>query len=98
MSDVTTIPFEKPLGHQTVVHRIEWWRPDSRFVVVRYSQGGELNEFGMRLDLDKRSFLDRFDNDRLDANLQSLVPEISSLVSAFRSDAPASPFESSELL
>ena len=44
-----------------------------------------MQEYGMRIDLDKRTFLDHFDEPSLNQKLDSLLPEICNIVYAQRS-------------
>lgn len=60
--------------------RVEWWDDSSRFVLVRYSRAGKEQEFGLRLDLDKKIFLDHFEDTDLDKKVQTLVEPIWSIV------------------
>jgi hypothetical protein len=67
--------------------RAEWWDPSSRFVLVRYSRKGHEEELGLRLDLDKRVFLDHLSDDpHLDADVQSRVETIWKIVAQERSE------------
>jgi hypothetical protein len=56
--------------------RVEWWDELSRFVLVRYSLSGKEQEFGLRLDLDKKIFLDHFDDKELEKIAQDMVKPI----------------------
>jgi hypothetical protein len=51
--------------------RAEWWDNESRFVLVRYSLKGREQELGLRLDLDKKIFLDHLDNLEFDHLVQA---------------------------
>jgi hypothetical protein len=55
----------------------EWWNEDSKCVVVRGSTMKDREDFALRLDLDKRAFLDRVGNDETDELLRTKAPEIS---------------------
>lgn len=87
MTDTVTIPLQMTIGDAglVVLENIEWWTESSRFVLVRYSREGLMQEYGMRIDLDKRTFLDHFDEPSLDQKLDSLLPEICDIVYAQRS-------------
>ena len=85
MDKSTSIHFVRTLDGSIALRRIEWWRPTSRFVVVKYARHGEVQEFGKRLDLDKQVFLDSFDDESLDAKLKALVPDILQAVATCRS-------------
>jgi hypothetical protein len=65
--------------------RAEWQRDRSRFVLIRYAVDGHEQPFGLRLDLDKRVFLDSLDNPKVDASVQERIPKILSIVAAARS-------------
>jgi hypothetical protein len=54
----------------------EWWSKSSRFVLVRYSYKDEEQKFGLRLDLDKRIFLDHLDDPKLDEFVQRFYARI----------------------
>jgi hypothetical protein len=79
----------KPVG-PLVFQRVEWWRKSSRFVLVRYSYGGIEPEFGLRLDLDKRVFLDHPDDPNFDKIIQEYAKIIWEIVAGTRSHAGAS--------
>jgi hypothetical protein len=42
--------------------RAEWWREESRAVVLRYAMEGHERPLGLRLDMDKRVILDPLDD------------------------------------
>jgi hypothetical protein len=65
--------------------RAEWQRDRSRFVLIRYALDGREQPFGLRLDLDKRIFLDSLDNPNMDAAVRERIPKILSIVVAARS-------------
>jgi len=56
--------------------RAEWWDERSRFVLVRFAVNGKEQELGLRLDLDKRVFLDHFSDPKVDKLVQSQVRPI----------------------
>jgi hypothetical protein len=58
----------------------EWWDENSKFVVVRGSTKRESEDFALRLDLEKRAFLDHASNPKTDQLVQSQVHLISQLV------------------
>jgi len=78
MSETTTVDLGKQLkapGPLTA----EWWDDNSKCVVVR----GSLyhTDFAVRLDLEKRAFLDHVENNqKLDEILQQIAARISELV------------------
>jgi hypothetical protein len=56
------------------------WDDSSRFVVVRFAyKGEEAKKDGIRLDLDKRVFLDHFDKE-LDEKVQQMADPIWGIV------------------
>jgi hypothetical protein len=68
--------------------RAEWWVPDPSFVVVRYCLGnGHAPALGVRVDLEKRAALDRFDGEA-SSTLQSRIDDIVAVVAAERRRAP----------
>jgi hypothetical protein len=58
----------------------EWWEENSKFVVIRGATKKDADKFALRLDLDKRAFLDHVDNERTDKLVQSQAKAISELV------------------
>jgi hypothetical protein len=57
MADVKSIDLKIEKGPLYFI-RAEWWDDRSRFVLVRYALEGKEQELGLRLDLDKKIFLD----------------------------------------
>lgn len=56
------------------------------FAVVRYALEGREAETGLRIDLDKRVFLDHFDDDsQKEAVCRRAAPELASLIASGRS-------------
>jgi len=68
--------------------RAEWWDDSSRFVLIRYSLKGKEQELGLRLDLDKRVFLDHMDDPDLDKFVQHQVENIWRVVALKRPPPP----------
>jgi hypothetical protein len=58
----------------------EWWDTESKFVVVRGATKKDPEGFALRLDLEKRAFLDHVPNTKTDELIQGQVSEISRLV------------------
>lgn len=58
----------------------------SPFAIVRYSVNGEEQDLGLRLDLDKRVFLDHFE----DINQESIVEHAAPIISGVVGDHLAS--------
>ena len=58
----------------------QWWDENSKFVVVSGSTKKDPANFTLRLDLEKRAFLDHAPNPHTDELVQSQVHEISRLV------------------
>jgi hypothetical protein len=78
MSETTTFDLRKPLRSPGPL-TVEWWDDNSKCVVVR----GSLfhTDFALRLDLEKRAFLDHVEsNEKLDEALQHAAALISELV------------------
>jgi hypothetical protein len=65
--------------------RAEWWRDDSRCLLIRYAWDKKEQPLGLRLDLDKRVFLDKIDDPNVDASIQALTAKILSIVADERS-------------
>ncbi len=97
MADIKTIDLEevvKPALPWLSFLRAEWWDDSSRFVLIRYSLKGKEQELGLRLDLDKRVFLDHLDDPELDMFVQYQVENIWRVVALKRLPprfVPASP-------
>src|SRR5467141_3201980 len=64
MSETKSITLEGKLEDVGALHflRVEWQRDGSRFVLIRCSLDGDEQPLGLRLDLDKRVFLDSLGN------------------------------------
>jgi hypothetical protein len=60
--------------------RAEWWDPSSIFVLVHDSYKDHEAELGLRLDLDKKVFLDHMPDPNLDAEVQKRVHSIWKIV------------------
>ena len=75
----------KPFGLLTA----EWWDENSKCVVVRGSMKKEHEDFVLRLDLDKRAFLDHAENSDTDKLVQSHAALIAQLVWKARSQRTA---------
>jgi hypothetical protein len=58
----------------------QWWDENSKFVVVSGSTKKDPENFTLRLDLEKRAFLDHAPNSHTDELVQSQAHEISRLV------------------
>jgi hypothetical protein len=58
----------------------EWWDENSKFVVVRGSTKRGADDFKLRLDLEKRAFLDHASDPKTDQLVQGQVQLISQLV------------------
>jgi hypothetical protein len=63
----------------------EWWDENSKCVVVRGSMNKDHEDFALRLDLDKRAFLDHAENADMDKLVQGQASLISQLVWKARS-------------
>ena len=87
MSDTVTVPLNAVIetSRKLVLLHIEWWNDLSRFVVVKYTVDDQQLEFGLRIDLDKRVFLDHIDDSSLDDLVQVLAPALCDHVARFRS-------------
>ena len=87
MSETKSITLEGKLEDVGALHflRVEWQRDGSRFVLIRCSLDGDEQPLGLRLDLDKRVFLDSLGNPEVDTSVQERIPKILSIISAARS-------------
>src|ERR1700738_4094837 len=81
------IEFEGRVEDAGALHflRAEWQRDKSRFVLIRYAVNGQEQPLGLRLDLDKRIFLDSFDDSKFDASIRERIPKILSIIGVMRS-------------
>jgi hypothetical protein len=68
--------------------RAEWWDERSHFVLVRFALNGEEQELGLRLDLDKRVFLDHLSDPKTDKLIQDQVRPIWAKVVSSRHTLP----------
>lgn len=86
MSDTVIVPLNEMVDpdYGLFLKQIEWWDEFSRFVVVKYALKGEEPDFGLRIDLDKRIFLDHLNDASLDAKVQGWVAYCCDLVSHSR--------------
>lgn len=55
------------------------------FAIVYYERDGETQEYGLRLDLDKRLFLDHFEDPTEEEVIASSAPEVALAISRNRS-------------
>jgi hypothetical protein len=66
--------------------RAEWQRDRSRCLLIRYAWNKHEQPLGLRLDIDKRVFLDRVDDHpEVDESVRALTSKILSIVAAARS-------------
>ncbi|SUS08114.1 hypothetical protein DF3PB_5800004 [uncultured Defluviicoccus sp.] len=56
--------------------QVELASPISPFALVRYTVDGKLQDYGLRLDLDKRAFLDALDDAETNREVRAFVPEV----------------------
>jgi hypothetical protein len=56
--------------------QVELASPTSPFARVRYTVDGELQDYGLRLDLDKRAFIDALDDTETNRKVRALVPKV----------------------
>jgi len=68
----------------TAIFRVEWWDDASRFALIIYSLNGREQEFGLRLDTDKRILVDHFDDPIIDQAIQEWVLPIWKIVAQHR--------------
>jgi hypothetical protein len=61
---------------RTAILRAERWREDSRFVVVHHARDGAEHPLGLRMDMDKRVFLDHLDDAADAAAIQELAAAV----------------------
>jgi hypothetical protein len=79
MAETTTIDLTQRIESFRFV-TAEWWDEKSKFVVVRGSTEKDSEDFAVRLDIEKRAFLDHVSNPMTDKLVQSQASQISQLV------------------
>ncbi|MGJ4887090.1 hypothetical protein ACQR1Y_02810 [Bradyrhizobium sp. HKCCYLRH3099] len=79
MAETTIIDLTNRVGKFSTV-TAEWWEDNSKFVVVRGLTEGDCQSFALRLDLEKRAFIDRAPDPKTDQLLQGQALQISQLV------------------
>jgi hypothetical protein len=79
MAETTTIDLTRRIELFRFV-TAEWWDENSKFVVVRGSTEKNPEDFALRLDIEKRAFLDHVSNPEADKLVQSQASQISQLV------------------
>lgn len=52
----------------------------SPFALIRYALEGVEQNLGLRLDMDKRAFIDHFEEEDLESAIQKAAPKIAELV------------------
>jgi hypothetical protein len=60
--------------------RAEWWEEAPRFVLLRFEDGIGMRPYGVRMDMDKKTFLDSLDDLPLDNQLRAKKDEIWRLI------------------
>ena len=85
MADVVSIDLRGVVPEQDGIQFVRAEAPKQVrpvLVLVRYAREGEEQAAGRRLDLDKRVFIDQFEDDmRVEAAFKSAAPQIASHVS-----------------
>lgn len=56
--------------------QVELASPISPFALVRYTVDGKLQDYGLRLDLDKRAFVDALDDAETNREVRAFVPDV----------------------
>jgi len=87
MSDFCRVDLEGKVQNAGTIRFLFADVPASRsvpFAVIHYADDGEEQAYGLRLDLDKRVFLDHLDDPKKDDAVRSRVLEIVVAVSAGR--------------
>lgn len=84
---VQSVRLEGKLDDVGALHflRAEWWRDDSRCLLIRYAWRKTERPLALRIDLDKRVFLDKVNDPNVDDSIQALIPKILSIVADERS-------------
>ncbi|HYM13687.1 MAG TPA: hypothetical protein VEU62_23310 [Bryobacterales bacterium] len=84
MTKYRTIDFRDPIkGGALITFLRAEVRKGTRspFAYVRYSVQGEEQSGGLRLDLDKRVFLDHFDDEKMEEAARNAAPKVAGVVS-----------------
>jgi hypothetical protein len=86
MTEIKSIDLDQRVPDAKYVRflRAEWWDDRSRFVLIRYATDGKEKDLGLRLDLDKKIFLDHVSDPDTDKIVQSRVGKIWEIVAAAR--------------
>ena len=89
MADILTVPLEGrvPGGANIEILRAEM-RAEmvSAFALIRYSDRGQEPKYGIRLDLDKKVFIDHLPDAQQERVMQEAAPELANLLNGFRRD------------
>jgi hypothetical protein len=85
MTDTTTVDLRNKAGEFDQLFAMllaEWWDVNSKFAVVRglMRSDNDLKKFALRLDLDKRAFLDHAADPDADKLVQDQVHTIARLI------------------
>ena len=70
-----------PVGPLQFV-RADWWAEAPSFVLLRYTLSGDLQELGVRMDLDKRAFIDDLDDPDLNREVRNAARDVWSAVAS----------------
>jgi hypothetical protein len=71
-----------PAADPIMFKEAQWWDETSSLVVVSFYHSGELTK--LRMDLDKRVFIDHLEDQKADSILRDFAPEISDIIGAWR--------------
>jgi hypothetical protein len=84
IAEVHTIDLKGYIPNGASIELLRAEVPVGRYYVpvalVRYSLQGVEQEFGLRLDMDKRAFIDHFEDEELEGIIQQAAPKIVELV------------------
>jgi hypothetical protein len=91
MAEIKSIPLEGRIIAAEGINfpKVEWWGDQSRFVVIRYSEQGG-TEGSLRMDLDKRVFLDHIADPSKDNAVQEQTLPIWEIVAKERNKSGSS--------
>jgi hypothetical protein len=78
MADTTVVPLDELSQRLFRFISAEWWESDSKFVLVRGHNSVE--DFALRLDLDKQSFLDHVEDKETEELLKKSAHSIAAIV------------------
>ena len=84
---VLTLPAGLADGEVAFVSATIFVDPPLPFAIVKYQVSGNLQEKGLRMDLDKRVFLDHFEDAKFEKALRAAGPRVAMAIGQARSES-----------